>query len=443
MTARASRLLLAGGTLVALYALAWAHATSWAPEPYGVTSTPRFSWTVGFAVVLMLASYGVGLPDVPRTRRNAMLSAVVALVAAFGAVSMAQLALGVPLLPRSVLFGTGVLFVPYATLCSGLMIDARHRATGHERVVIVGDWADAATLSYELEHGAERSAQIVDVLTPTEAAATPGGEQPLLELVRSADADVVVLDRVAQLDRTIVEQVAALHESGVRVRTLSLFYEQWLGKLPVSELERVSLMFDIGEVHRLRYGRFKRVVDIGLALVGIIAFALVLPFVVVGDLAANRGPLFYRQIRVGKGGREITILKFRTMRNGPAPTNEWTTARDPRVTPFGGFLRRTHLDELPQVLNILRGDLSTVGPRPEQLLYVAELSEKLPFYPLRHLVRPGLTGWAQVKYGYASSESDALEKLQYEFYYLRHQTLVLDLRIVARTIRSVVRSEGR
>lgn len=442
MSARASRVLLAAGTLAALYGLAWAHAVAWAPNPYGVTSTSRFPWTVGFAALLLIAAYGVGLPDLPRTRKGAVVAAVVAYLAALVGVSLSQLVLGQPLLPRSVLFGAGVLFVPYATLCSGLVIDARSKASGHDRVVVVGDWADAATLSYELEHGAERAAQIVDVLTPAEAAATPAGELPLRELVVTAEADVVVLDRAAQLDRTIVEQVAALHESGIRVRTLSLFYEEWLGKLPISELERVSLMFDIGEVHRIRYGRVKRVVDVVLATVGSVALLVVIPFVLVGNAAANRGPLFYRQVRVGKGGRTITMLKFRTMRPDDDST-EWTSDGDPRITRFGAFLRRTHLDELPQVLNILRGDLSTVGPRPEQPKYVAELSEKLPFYPLRHLVRPGLTGWAQVKYGYAASESDALEKLQYEFYYLRHQRLALDLRIVARTLRAIVRGDGR
>ena len=126
-----------------------------------------------------------------------------------------------------------------------------------------------------------------------------------------------------------------------------------------------------------------------------------------------------------------------------AASNEWTSEDDPRITRFGRLLRRTHLDELPQVVNILRGDLGVVGPRPEQPHYVAELTEKLPFYALRHLVRPGLTGWAQVKYGYAGNESDALEKLQYEFWYLRHQSLRTDARIIGRTIRSVFGSEGK
>jgi lipopolysaccharide/colanic/teichoic acid biosynthesis glycosyltransferase len=136
------------------------------------------------------------------------------------------------------------------------------------------------------------------------------------------------------------------------------------------------------------------------------------------------------------------MLKFRTMRSAAGETR-WTEMGDPRVGPVGRWLRRTHLDELPQVLNILRGELSVVGPRPEQPAYVEELRQKIPFYDVRHLVHPGLTGWAQVKFDYGATVADALEKLQYEFFYLRHQSLTLDARIVARTLRSVLWHQGR
>jgi len=186
----------------------------------------------------------------------------------------------------------------------------------------------------------------------------------------------------------------------------------------------------------------KRVLDLMVGLVGLAVLIVATPFVLLGNLFGNRGSLMYRQPRVGKNGHVFTILKFRTMRAGEGLGNDWTATNDPRVTPFGGFLRKTHLDELPQMINVLRGDLSIVGPRPEQPRYVEELVKKLPFYNLRHLVRPGLTGWAQVKYGYAGDETDALEKLQYEFWYLRNQGLRLDARIVGRTIRSVIGTQG-
>jgi lipopolysaccharide/colanic/teichoic acid biosynthesis glycosyltransferase len=300
-------------------------------------------------------------------------------------------------------------------------------------------------LEDELNEAPERPAVVVAYLGVDEARAPNETSSPLLEIARAQRASVVVLDRHAQADETIVAQAGALHAAGVRIRTLSLFYEQWLGKLPVSELERVSLMFDIGELHRARYGRIKRLLDTTLALGGLVALGIAVPFVLTGNALANRGPLFFRQIRVGKQGQTFEILKFRTMKpdEGAALAGEWTSEADPRITPFGNLLRRSHLDELPQVWNILRGDLAVVGPRPEQPRYVADLTEKLPFYDLRHLVRPGLTGWAQVKYGYAGTEADALEKLQYEFFYLRRQSMAFDLQVMGRTLRSVLKGAGR
>jgi lipopolysaccharide/colanic/teichoic acid biosynthesis glycosyltransferase len=239
----------------------------------------------------------------------------------------------------------------------------------------------------------------------------------------------------------VVDQAAALHRRGVRVRTLTGFYTEWLGKLPIAELERASMLFDIGEIHGRRYARVKRLLDVAFGVAGLVALGLLLPVLLVGNLVGNRGSMFFRQARVGRDGRVFTMLKLRTMESGPQ--SDWTKSGDARITPFGAFLRRTHLDELPQVLNIVHGDLSIVGPRPEQPHYVDELTDKIPFYELRHVVRPGLTGWAQVKFGYAGDEHDALEKLQYDFFYLQRQTLGLDVRIVARTVRDVFRGGGR
>jgi lipopolysaccharide/colanic/teichoic acid biosynthesis glycosyltransferase len=187
----------------------------------------------------------------------------------------------------------------------------------------------------------------------------------------------------------------------------------------------------------------KRLLDVVLAIFGALALAAITPFVVLGNLVGNRGPLFFRQSRVGRGGKVFQIMKLRTMAPAVSAAGEPTVEADPRITRFGGVLRRAHLDELPQVLNILRGELSVVGPRPEQPHLSTRLAGKIPFYKVRHLVRPGLTGWAQVKYHYGADDADALEKLQYEVYYLRRQGIALDLRIVARTLRSVLGRAGR
>jgi lipopolysaccharide/colanic/teichoic acid biosynthesis glycosyltransferase len=306
-------------------------------------------------------------------------------------------------------------------------------------VLLVARPDEVAALELELDEAPEKRASVVATLPPAVAAEDP---ESLLELASRTGATVLVLSREAAADERIVDRAAALHERGVRIRTLSLFYEEWLGKLPLAELERVALMFDIGEIHRLRYGRVKRAFDVVVAVPCLLVLAACLPVVAFANAFGNPGPLLYRQRRVGRGGREFTILKLRTMRPDSGPST-WTQEDDPRITPVGRWLRRTHLDELPQAVNLLRGDLSVIGPRPEQPHYVSELTEKIRFYHLRHLVRPGITGWAQVKYGYAADEGDAVEKLQYEFWYLRHQNLALDARIVGRTVRSVLRGGGR
>ncbi|MDQ3756275.1 MAG: sugar transferase [Actinomycetota bacterium] len=349
-----------------------------------------------------------------------------------------QLFLGDALLPRFVVFGAVLLLFPWYLLCVAVSSGGRLRGEERDRILVVGDNGEAENLRLDLQVRPERPGQVVAAVSLDEVGTH------LDRLVQDCRATVLVFTREALLDERVVHQAAMLHEGGIRVRTLASFSEQWLGKLPVSELERTSLMFDIRELHRALYGRVSRLLDIVLSAVGLLVLVPVVLIVVVGNLVANRGPLFYRQPRVGRNGRIFEILKFRTMRPEQGHLlNEWTTENDPRITSFGKILRVTHLDELPQVLNILKGDLSVVGPRPEQPYYVEELTTKIPFYNLRHLVRPGLTGWAQVKYGYAGSESDALEKLQYEFYYLRHQNLWFDLKIMGRTVRSVFGRRGR
>ncbi len=437
---RAARVLVYLGTFAVVLGLSKYHAAY--IGHYDFTNSFRFAWSFAYIGMLGLAAYGVGLPDLPRSARSAALTALGSTVAAAIGISLVQLLAGSTLLPRFVVLGSALILVPWYMACAVLASGARSMQEDRDRVVAVVSLEEADALRVELSQAPEKPASLVETLVVENARSDQPRQRPLVEAVVRHGATVVVLDREAQADESIVGQAAALHEAGVRVRTLTLFYDEWLGKLPVWELERVSLMFDIGEVHRARYGRVKRLADTAFALVGLIPFAVAVPFVVIGDLIANRGPLFFRQPRVGKNGATFDILKFRTMRPDGS-LSEWTAEDDPRITPFGRLLRRTHVDELPQVVNVLRGDLSIVGPRPEQPQYVRELAGKIPFYDLRHRVRPGLTGWAQVKYGYAGSESDALQKLQYEFFYLRHQSLALDARVVGRTVRHVTGLGGR
>ena len=427
------------GIVAIVFGLAKYHSV--AIDDYPFTGTSRFGWTVAYCALLILGAYGAGLPDLPRTVRQAVASSVLVPVVAAAGISLVQLVTGDALLPRFVVFGSALLVVPWALLCVAFARGGRIRAELRDRVLLIAALDEAVALRDELDGHPERPAVLLNHLTAAEARPAGDGARPVVDLATSIGANLVVVDRTALADDGVVGQVAELHEVGLRVRPLSAFYEEWLGKLPVSELERASLMFDIREVHGVRYVRVKRVIDIATGLVAGLVLVLVVPVVWLANLAGNRGPLLFGNERVGKGGETFRMLKFRTMREAaPGEETTWTQVDDPRITRFGKVLRATHLDELPQAWNILAGDLSLVGPRPEQPRYVEELVEKLPFYDLRHLVRPGLTGWAQVKYGYAGNERDALEKLQYEFWYLRHQSLWLDARIVGRTLRSVVGS---
>lgn len=431
------------GVVVVVLGLSKAHAAFIADPPYDFTQSFRLVWALGYILLLWIAGYGFGLPELPRSvREAAIVAAEVSAVAAL-AVSVLQLMVGDALLPRFVVFGSALLLVPWQVAVNALARGGRSRDEDRDRVVLVGSTDELERLRADLRLEPEQPAVLAAHLLPARATEADG-TRPLVEVVLGQQGSVIVLDRTAQSDADVVSQAAVLHEAGVRVRTLVQFYEEWLGKLPVGELERATLFFDISELHRVRYARVKRLIDLVLGIIGMASFLVAIPLVALGNLLGNRGPLFYRQVRVGRGGEEFEILKFRTMvPSSSGSTSDWTAVDDPRITPLGKVLRTTHVDELPQMLNIVRGELSVVGPRPEQPRYVQELSGSLPFYAMRHLVRPGLTGWAQVKYGYAGDEDDALEKLQYEFFYLRNQSLRFDARVIARTIRSVAGGSGR
>lgn len=436
---RSARYLLVGGTAAAVVGLGLAHAAIH-DEVY--LWSFRLWWALAYIVLLYGSAYAIGFPNLVRVRQ-APLAAVGAAAGAAVGISLIQLVAGTALLPRFVVFAAALALVPWYALCAAVASKGRAGAEERERVIIVGEPSEAQTLRDELTHTPERHAQLVGALTTSEAAAIGAERYPLIALVERTGATFVVLDQAAQAEERVVAQAADLHATGVRIRTLTQFCSEWLGKLPHSELERASLLFDIGDVHRATYARLKRIIDLALALLGLIPLVLSVPVVFVGNLVANRGPLVFRQPRIGRNGKKFQIFKFRTMRTNAHGEGEWTAKDDPRLTPFGRILRRLHIDELPQMLNILRGELSVVGPRPEQPQYVEALTEKIPFYELRHLVRPGLTGWAQVKYEYGATDSDALEKLQYDFFYLQNQSVSLDLLVIRRTIRHVLGMGGR
>ena len=208
-------------------------------------------------------------------------------------------------------------------------------------------------------------------------------------------------------------------------------------KIPISTLEEVWFIENITKGNKIIYELVKRVVEISFALiVGVIFLPLSIIIAGLIKLTSPGGPMIYRQTRVGRNGNEYTLYKFRTMiPKAEAEGPRWTIPNDPRITKIGKILRRAHLDEIPQLINLLQGNLALVGPRPERPEFVEELKKKIPYYDIRHLIKPGLTGWAQINYRYGASIEDAQEKLQYELYYLKNRDLVMDLSIILKTIK--------
>ena len=339
-------------------------------------------------------------------------------------------------LPRFVILATTGLVFAWLMVYGAASVVSLRRAGAARRVVAVVNPTDAGQLRIDVDDGPwEQHFALVDVITDESRYPDVG------DIVRAGRATTLVLGTRASADPVVLQAAEVLHRQGVSIRSVDVFYDEFLGKVPLSSLDRFALMTDIESVHGA-YAPLKRAIDLICALLGGVVLVVLLPFVLIGNLIGNRGPLWFSQERVGRGGTSFRIWKFRTMTPGAVDVSGWTSNDDPRITPFGKLLRTTHVDELPQVLNIARGDLAVVGPRPEQVGYARELEEKLPFYGARHLVRPGLTGWAQVRYRYAASEEDAFVKLQYDLYYVRHESFATDLRIISLTFRHLVRDGG-
>ncbi len=222
-------------------------------------------------------------------------------------------------------------------------------------------------------------------------------------------------------------------------------YEKLTGKIDVGMLRPSWIIFSGGSKRSAGWNLMRRVFNISLAFTALI---ISLPISLIAAIAIkldSPGPIFYTQDRVGKNGRIFKIIKFRSMRQDAEKdgTPRWSTEGDPRITRVGQFLRKTRIDEIPQFINILRGEMNFVGPRAERSFFVEQLSEKIPFYSQRHLVSPGLTGWAQVNYGYGSTVEDAIEKFQYDLYYIKNASLLFDIWIVFKSIQTVIFSRGR
>jgi sugar transferase (PEP-CTERM system associated) len=239
------------------------------------------------------------------------------------------------------------------------------------------------------------------------------------------------------------EELLALRFQGVAVEMSGAVLERLSGKLQLDALKPSHFLFGSGFRIKQSQQFGRRIASTLAAAVGLLLFLPFFPIVILLVRLSSSGPIFFRQTRVGVGGRHFTVLKFRTMTTDAENDGaKWATKNDPRVTRFGAFMRKTRIDEIPQLWNVLRGDMTLVGPRPERPEFVPWLTQELPFYYLRHSIRPGLTGWAQVRYGYGATLAQTKVKLEYDLYYIKHMCLGLDLLIMFETVKTIVRRRG-
>jgi exopolysaccharide biosynthesis polyprenyl glycosylphosphotransferase len=274
-----------------------------------------------------------------------------------------------------------------------------------------------------------------------------GGSDCLLEILAKNSVTDVIVAISGELHGSMFQALLDAQERGLEIIRMPVVYEELLNRVPIRVLEADWILRSFVDESRVSgfYELGKRLLDIVGGMIGTLVFLVILPFAALAILIDDRLPIFYDQTRSGRGGQPYKIVKFRTMRRDAEPDGkpQWAKEDDERATRIGKFLRKTHLDELPQFLNVVRGDMSLVGPRAERPELVELFQKHVPFYRARLLVKPGITGWAQVNFGYASSIDETITKLEYDLYYIKHRSLIMDLLILLRTPATMLGFRGR
>jgi sugar transferase (PEP-CTERM system associated) len=319
-----------------------------------------------------------------------------------------------------------------------------------ERILIIGTGQIARMLAQQIGTQQDFAYRLVGFVEQ-------GDDVPIVRqhdiLGAAAEIDRIVAER--HVDRIVVglsdrrghlpiEQLLRAKVSGVRVEDATTTYERLTGKILIDDLKPSWLIFSDG-FRASRATRFvKRMLDLSFSIIGAVLAAPLIVLTAIAVRLDSAGPILYSQTRVGENGRVFNVYKFRSMRTDAERegTPIWAREKDDRITRIGRIIRKTRLDELPQFWNVMRGDMSFVGPRPERPFFVDQLAQEIPFYQQRHAVKPGLTGWAQVKYQYGSTVEDAMEKLRYDLYYIKHLSIVFDLTIVLDTVKVILFGKG-
>ncbi len=409
--------------------------------------------------------YDVSKPRLRRELLTDLFQAVGATMLALGAIFLLRPTLVLGYLQEiegegAVRYGSGV---PVIAMVLALALMICWRLTIHwlmrnprlgERLLIVGTDGLAIEVAREAMERRDLGYKIVGFIAEDprlvgQTVLNPrvlGVAGDLSRIVEEEGVDRVVVALQDRRGHMPVDQLLKIRlQGGAAIEEGTSLYERLTGKISIEMLRPSWLIFSGGGKRSLVWNAVRRVFNFTLALIAVLVS---LPVAILAAMAIkleSPGPVFYTQERVGKNGRTFKIIKFRSMRQDAEKDGapQWAAERDPRITRAGHLIRKTRIDEIPQFINILRGEMSFVGPRAERPFFVEQLTEKIPFYSQRHLVEPGLTGWAQVMYGYGSSVEDAIEKLQFDLYYIKNVSLLFDIWIIFKTIKIVLFGYGR
>jgi sugar transferase (PEP-CTERM system associated) len=314
-----------------------------------------------------------------------------------------------------------------------------------ERVYVLGTGERAQRVVQGLRQNPEIGVEIASWTGKMEGAVTRDSVAAhLLEIVHKQKVHRVIVAMPDRRGTIPMRELLDLRMQGVKIEEAATWLEKISGKIEVENLYPSWLVYGQGFRRSTAFIVIRRVVSVIISLLGLTLSLPLLPLIVLAIRFDSKGPVFYTQARVGKGGRVFNVVKFRTMRQDAEAANgpQWAGNNDPRVTRVGKFLRVSRLDEIPQLWCVLKGDMAFVGPRPERPEFIEWLSKEIPYYGVRHMVRPGLTGWAQVKYKYGSTVADAREKLQYDLFYIKNASIGLDLLIMFLTVKTVLLRRG-
>ena len=409
-------------------------------------------WKILLATgVCELCFYYNDLYDLNVVERKSELIARTLQAAGAAAIALAAVSLVIP----SLIIGHGIFVTSLGLMLVAIPLwriafdGLSHDPALEQRVLIVGTGQTARMLAQQIGTQRDFAYHLVGFVDDGEGHHAVrqhdvlGFTSDISRIVAERHIDRIVVGLSDRRGRLPIESLLRAKLSGVRVEDATTTYERLTGKILIEDLKPSWVIFSDG-FHASRFTRvMKRLVDLVFAVAGLVLAVPLMALTAAAIRLGSPGPILYRQERVGEGGRTFTLYKFRSMgADAERGTPVWARDQDDRVTRVGRIIRLTRVDELPQLWNVLKGDMSFVGPRPERPYFVRQLAAAIPFYMERHAVKPGVTGWAQVKYRYGASVEDAMEKLRYDLYYIKHLSIVFDLTIAIDTVKVILSGKG-